>query len=160
MDINALGAQYLNQPYVPFSSSTGTMPGAAPASLGSSGIETRFADMLERAAEQSAAQLGYDTNTQILQGGEAEIDKNSQLYELCQEFETFLLKILISSMRNTVQKSELIDTGFAGQFYEDMLYDEYAKDFAKNSGFGFAELAYLELSGQRGKALAAKRPDF
>jgi flagellar protein FlgJ len=38
--------------------------------------------------------------------------------------------------------------------YEDMLYDEYAKDFAKNAGFGLAELAYLELTGQRGKIIA------
>jgi flagellar protein FlgJ len=31
--------------------------------------------------------------------------------------------------------------------YEDMLYDEYAKSFAKNAGFGLAEMAYRELSG-------------
>jgi flagellar protein FlgJ len=29
--------------------------------------------------------------------------------------------------------------------YEDMLYDEYAKDFTKNAGFGLAESAYLQL---------------
>jgi flagellar protein FlgJ len=56
-------------------------------------------------------------------------------------------------MRNTVQKSGFIDEGFAGKMYEDMLYDEYAKDFAKNAGFGLAELAYLELTGQRGKSI-------
>jgi flagellar protein FlgJ len=37
--------------------------------------------------------------------------------------------------------------------YEDMLYNEYAKDFTKNAAFGLAEQAYLELSGQRGKVL-------
>jgi len=49
-----------------------------------------------------------------------------------------------------VQKSGLIDEGFAGKMYEDMLYDEYAREYAKNANFGMAELAYLELSGQRG----------
>jgi len=37
--------------------------------------------------------------------------------------------------------------------YEDMLYDEYAKDLAKNANFGMAEMAYLELTGQRGKTI-------
>jgi len=41
----------------------------------------------------------------------------------------------------------------AGKMYEDMLYDEYAKNFAKNAGFGMAEMAYLELTGQRGKII-------
>jgi flagellar protein FlgJ len=39
--------------------------------------------------------------------------------------------------------------------YEDMLYDEYAKDLTKNAGFGLAETAYLELTGQRGKLLSS-----
>jgi flagellar protein FlgJ len=54
-------------------------------------------------------------------------------------------------MRSTIQKSELLDTGFAGRMYEDMLYDEYAGEFSKNANFGFAEMAYRQLTGQRGK---------
>ncbi|MCL2805852.1 MAG: rod-binding protein [Treponema sp.] len=73
------------------------------------------------------------------------IDKNDRLYELCLELETFLVKNLLTSMRNTVQKSGLIDDGFAGKMYEDMLYDEYAKSFTKNAGFGLAEQAYRQL---------------
>jgi flagellar protein FlgJ len=52
-------------------------------------------------------------------------------------------------MRSTVQKSGLINEGLAGEFYEDMLWDEYAKSFTRNAGFGLAEQAYRELSGQR-----------
>jgi flagellar protein FlgJ len=76
------------------------------------------------------------------------IDKTDKLYEQCEALETFLLKALINGMRKTVEKSEFSKTGFAGEMYEDMLYDEYAKDFTRNAGFGFAESAYLELSGQ------------
>jgi flagellar protein FlgJ len=83
----------------------------------------------------------------------AKIDKTDKLYEQCVELEIFLVKTLISSMRNTVQKSGLLDEGYAGKMYEDMLYDEYAKDFAKNANFGMAEMAYLELTGQRGKTV-------
>jgi flagellar protein FlgJ len=78
------------------------------------------------------------------------VDKTSRLYEQCEALETFMVKILINGMRSTVQKAGLINEGFAGKMYEDMLYDEYAKDFTKNAGFGLAELAYLELTGQRG----------
>jgi Rod binding domain-containing protein len=81
------------------------------------------------------------------------IDKNDKLYEQCEALETFLLKTLISGMRRTVDKSEFSKSGFAGDMYEDMLYDEYAKDFTRNAGFGLAELAYFELTGQRGKLL-------
>jgi flagellar protein FlgJ len=93
----------------------------------------------------------------LLMGGTeaqgASIDKESKLYDTCRDLETYFLKILISGMRKTVEKSELSQTGFAGEMYEDMLYDEYAKDFARNSGFGFADLAYLDLTGQRGKVI-------
>ncbi|MDR2808261.1 MAG: rod-binding protein [Spirochaetaceae bacterium] len=79
------------------------------------------------------------------------IDKTDKLYEQCEALETFLIKNLLNSMRSTIQKTGLIDEGFAGKMYEDMLYDEYAKDFSKNADFGLAELAYLELTQQRGK---------
>jgi flagellar protein FlgJ len=77
------------------------------------------------------------------------VDKESELYKQCLELETFLVKILVNSMRNSIQKSGLIDEGFAGKMYEDMLYDEYAKELTKNANFGMAEMAYLELTGQR-----------
>jgi len=74
------------------------------------------------------------------------VDKNDKLYQLCLELETFLVKNLLTSMRNTVQKSGLVEEGFAGKMYEDMLYDEYAKDFTRNANFGLAEQAYRQLS--------------
>jgi flagellar protein FlgJ len=84
------------------------------------------------------------------------IDKTDTLYEQCEALEAFLIKNLLNSMRNTIQKSGFIDQGFAGDMYEDMLYDEYAKEFSKNTNFGFAEIAYLELTGQRGMVINEK----
>jgi flagellar protein FlgJ len=96
-------------------------------------------------AEQTAGKAGKVTVT---------TDEEKKLFEQCQALETFLMKTLVNGMRKTVVKSELIDTGFAGGMYEDMLYDEYAKSFAENAGFGLAELAYLDLTGQRGKKVS------
>ena len=139
MDISAIGVQYLNQDYVPFSS-------AAPAahSLQSGGGST-FEELLKRT--QNASSTGEIASSRI--SNKTPIDKDDKLYELCMELETFLIKNLIKGMRGTVQKTNLIDTGFAGQVYEDMLYDEYAKSFAQNANFGFAEMAYRELTGSR-----------
>jgi flagellar protein FlgJ len=81
-------------------------------------------------------------------------DDEKKLFEQCQALETFLMKTLVNGMRKTVMKSELIDSGFAGEMYEDMLYDEYAKSFTQNAGFGLAEMAYLELTGRRGERLS------
>jgi len=96
-----------------------------------------FASILERIK-------GADNKDQKPQDKNG-IDKSDKLYELCLELETFLVKNLITGMRNTVQKSGLVTEGFAGKMYEDMLYDEYAKDFAKNANFGLAEQAYRQL---------------
>ena len=79
------------------------------------------------------------------------IDRTDKLYEQCEALETFLVKNILNAMRKNVMKSSIIDTGYAGEIYEDMLWDEYAKEYTKNAGFGLADLAYLELTGQRGR---------
>jgi flagellar protein FlgJ len=95
-----------------------------------------FAEAIKRAAADSIVEK---------RPKEDPIDKEDQLYQLCLELETFLVKNLLTGMRNTVQKSGFVDESFAGKMYEDMLYDEYAKDFTKNAGFGLAEQAYRQL---------------
>jgi flagellar protein FlgJ len=108
-----------------------------------------FASILEKMAFDKTAfdKTNASENTISENTSKTKIDKNDRLYQLCLELETFLVKNLITGMRNTVQKSGLIDQGFAGKMYEDMLYDEYAKDFTKNANFGLAEQAYLQLKG-------------
>ena len=142
MDISTISSQYLNSSYVPLSSSS--VPGSFNAENTGS-----FEDLFKRT--QEAKKLSPENNgIQPALGFRKEtIDKNDKLYELCMELETYLIKNLIKSMRSTVQKTKLIDTGFAGEIYEDMLYDEYAKTFSRNANLGFAEMAYKELSGQR-----------
>ena len=138
MDINLMSSQFFNQTRNPFSPS----PSAAPVAGQNS---TPGFDELLRMAQN--ARNTSENGTPVSRN--APINRSSKLFELCLELETFLIKNLISGMRNTVQKSNLIDTGFAGEVYEDMLYDEYAKIFARNANLGFAEMAYRELTGKR-----------
>jgi flagellar protein FlgJ len=99
-----------------------------------------FAEVLKRASAANTAATSVETRP-----FQEPIDKSDKLYQLCLDLETFLVKNLLTSMRNTVQKSGLIDESFAGKIYEDMLYDEYAKDFTRSAGFGLAEQAYRQL---------------
>ena len=48
-------------------------------------------------------------------------------------------------MRKTVEKSGLLDGGMAEDFFEDMLYDEYAKKMAETANFGLAAMIYGQL---------------
>jgi len=109
-----------------------------------------FASVLEKAAAKTSKEISTEVSAETSVEGasnlaKTKIDKNDKLYNLCLDLETFLVKNLLTSMRNTVQKAGLIDQGFAGKMYEDMLYDEYAKDFTKHANFGLAEQAYLQL---------------
>jgi flagellar protein FlgJ len=139
MDIGTIGARYFEQSRY----DVANLPLARDS--GSSAGTPSFMEYLEKAGAESAE------GDPVLSSGPRKptIDKTSKLYEQCQELETFLIKNLLTSMRNTVQKTGLIEEGLAGQFYEDMLWDEYAKDFTRNAGFGLADQAYLELTGQR-----------
>jgi len=99
----------------------------------------KFADALRKASANAVVEKPI---------GEAPIDKEDKLYQLCLELETFLVKNLLTGMRNTVQKSGFIDDSYAGKMYEDMLYDEYAKDYTKNANFGLAAQAYRQLKNK------------
>ncbi|MDR1637009.1 MAG: rod-binding protein [Treponema sp.] len=146
--LSVIGGYPQNQAFVPFSAASSGSPASDPPA-------SSFAELLE-SAKNRAGEGGKEPAGIPPQGAGSKplIDKTGKLYEQCLELETFLVKTLLSGMRNTVQKSGFIDEGFAGKMYEDMLWDEYARDFTKNAGLGFADMAYLELTGQRGKVLA------
>jgi len=136
MEVTGLGTAYLDDFQKGFKSSSVSSSALSPALAGQGAPD--FAGILAKAnAARDEAGISNPASIQI--------DKNDKLYQVCLELETFLVKNLLTGMRNTVQKSGLIDEGFAGKIYEDMLYDEYAKDFTKTAGFGLAEQAYRQL---------------
>lgn len=73
------------------------------------------------------------------------IDRTSKLYEKSLEMESYVVKMMLSSMRKTVMKADS-QSNYAKNMYEDMLYDEYATMMTKNAGFGLADQMYLQLS--------------
>jgi flagellar protein FlgJ len=152
MNVAEVGNLYLNDR--PLQSLSGRHPASAFADI--------FAAAEKEAGSASAVPasgkaLGAAANSGAKDAAHAAkkaptVDRTDKLYEQCRELETFLIKNLLSGLRKTVQKSELSDGGFAGNMYEDMLWDNYAESMSRNAGFGLADQVYLELSGRRGKA--------
>ncbi|WP_061247496.1 rod-binding protein [Leptospira noguchii] len=69
-----------------------------------------------------------------------------KLYSVSVEFESIFVKMMLSEMKKTVEKSGLIDGGYAEEIFEDMLYDEYSKNLSSNSSLGLAEQIYQSFS--------------
>ncbi len=67
------------------------------------------------------------------------------------EMENYMVKMMLSSMRNTVQKTCLAgkDNEYARKMYDDMMYDNMAESITKNASLGLADQIYIEFSGQR-----------
>lgn len=149
MDPVSLGGLYLENQALPSVARRAAAPKAS------------FAEVLDAASAPSAPVSAKDLprgaaansgpqDAERAAASAKKVDRTSKLYEQCRELEGFVVKTLLEGMRKTVQKSGLVDGGFAGKMYEDMLYDEYAKNLTANGGFGLADQAYLELSRSGG----------
>ena len=77
-----------------------------------------------------------------------QVDK--KLLNVCQQFEAIFINQMLSAMRQTVDKSGLLDGGMAQGIYKDMLYQQYADEMAKTANLGIARLMYNQLSDGRG----------
>lgn len=78
--------------------------------------------------------------------------------KVAEDFESLFLNIVLKSMRETVQKSGLLDGGNAEDIYRSMLDDEYAKMMAAQRHTGIAdniEEFLLRSSGDTSKAETA-----
>lgn len=69
----------------------------------------------------------------------------ARLKSVCKDFEALMLNEMFKSMRNTVNKTKLVDGGMAEDIFEDMLYDEYAKEFSKSETIGLSQMLYKHM---------------
>jgi len=77
------------------------------------------------------------------------IDKNSELYQACQDFEALFIKQMLDVMRKTVHKEDdLLNGGMSQDIFEGMLYDEYAKKMSETAQFGLSDMIYRQISSK------------
>ena len=110
-----------------------------------------FYDYYTSEADKKASPEGMAANVKSSSGKKIVIDKTSELYAQSKELENYMVKMLVSSMRETIHHSNLTggDNNYARDMYEDMMYDNYAEQLTKNTHLGLADQIYIELSGQR-----------
>ena len=92
-------------------------------------------------------QFGQQKVRELTLGAEnARHGDEAKLREASRDFEAIFIKLMLDSMRKTVNRSGLIDGGFAETIYEDMLYERYAEKIADTARLGIAETLYDQMS--------------
>ena len=78
------------------------------------------------------------------------IDRGSELYKACQDFEALFIKQMLDAMRKTVNKADdMLNGGMSQDIFEGMLYDEYAKKMAETAQFGLSDMIYRQVSSKQ-----------
>lgn len=72
-----------------------------------------------------------------------------KMREVAGDFESLFINELFKSMRKTVPENEWLDGGMKQDIFEDMLYNEYAKDFSRMGGIGLGRMVYDYLKQNR-----------
>ncbi len=108
---------------------------------------TGFANTFTSKADTHALPSGAAANQTSRAYDGKTIDKTSKLYEKSLELESYFVKILLSSMRNTLTGTSISgeEKSYAQEMYDDMFYDELSTVMTKNAGFGLADQIYLQL---------------
>lgn len=71
-----------------------------------------------------------------------------KIKKLSQEFESIFLNLMLSAMRKSVPKSELMDGGNGEEIFRSMLDQEYAKSMAQRDMTGLARAIEASLIGK------------
>ena len=95
-------------------------------------------------------QMAYDTNKATMETDEllrrSAAGNTDELREVCEEFESLFVKMMLDSMRATLTDDTLIPKNSGEKLFEDQLYDEYAKSISKTADLGIADMMYDQLA--------------
>lgn len=83
----------------------------------------------------------------LVQTGKPTNNQREQVKKLANEFESLFLDIIVRSMRQSIQKSGLIDGGNAEEIYRSLLDSEYSKNMAAQRTTGIADAIEKQLLG-------------
>lgn len=106
-----------------------------------SSINSNIGNYINTVAKDKINEKEFET---LLKEATAKQDDKA-LKEACQEFEAYYLQQLFKEMRKTVPESGLLEKSAGREIYEDMLYEEYAKEMSKGNATGLADMLYKQL---------------
>ena len=118
-------------------------------SIKSGKSNSTFEEALQKEVNESIQGRVSTSSIRLPQNIKAEVAADpyrKKLFDASVEFESIFVKMMLSQMKKSVEKSGLIDGGHAEEIFDDMLYDEYAKNISKTESLGIAEEIYKSLS--------------
>lgn len=105
------------------------------------GLDTQFNQIFNYQTKKTTTQ---ETGTQVsTPDNEKDIKlRKERLREASYDLEAIFVNMLLDEMRKSTGKTEMFHGGYAEDMWNDMLYDEYAKNMAKSNKFGIANTIY------------------
>jgi Rod binding domain-containing protein len=88
---------------------------------------------------------GTQSLNMVQESSATHTNKDKELMDVARKFEALLIHQMLKAMRQTVHKSDLLNS-FSMQQYESMMDEEIANEMAKNKGIGLADSLFYQLS--------------
>ncbi|MBN2221290.1 MAG: rod-binding protein [Vallitaleaceae bacterium] len=93
----------------------------------------------------TASQDSEDSFKKIMEAAMKNEDDEA-LQSACKDFEAYYIQQLFTQMRKTIPDGGMFAESNERNIYEDMLYEEHAKNLSKGKGIGIADVMYRQLS--------------
>jgi len=71
---------------------------------------------------------------------------DKQLKEACKGFESIFVNMMLSEMRKSVPKNDLMGSSFATDTFTEMLDEEISEAVSNGKGIGIADMMYKQIS--------------
>tara|TARA_B100000902_G_C27115659_1_gene815927 strand:+ start:402 stop:794 length:393 start_codon:yes stop_codon:yes gene_type:complete len=104
-----------------------------------------------------ASGLNSVKDIERLQRNALENQDVKKIKDLSEEFESLFLEIMLKSMRDSVEKSGLVDGGNAENIFQGMLDKEYSKKMSSQRSSGIADAIESHLLGLRNQENISKK---
>lgn len=82
------------------------------------------------------------------------------LEQAARDFEELFINLLMKTMRQSLPKSEFVESSFQKEMFEGMLDEAYAKEIAKGPGLGIAKMVMDSFSAYLGEEEETKGKGF
>jgi peptidoglycan hydrolase FlgJ len=75
--------------------------------------------------------------------------EQTEMKSACDDFEAIFIKMMLDSMKKTIHESGLIKKNQGEEYFDDMLYTEYAESMSQNDSFGISDAMYRQMTAQQ-----------
>src|ERR1700733_13323361 len=85
-------------------------------------------------------------------------ERDQKMMEAAKSFENQFIRQMISEMRKTVPKDEVVPETMADDIFKNQLDDQYADTWTEKGGIGLADVIYEQLQEKYAKPTEFSKP--